>query len=316
MPPKTKLLTFTTIVLLLLVILFGYYFLVLTRPLDTQNTLREPNGLKSVTTIYGNGKDLLKEPGFVAFDQDDNVYISDTGNHRIMVFSSSGNFINKIESLKKLQYPLGVAIGPDNNVYVASMKSSTISVFSADGKFIKQKPMDRPINLTFSKEKIYVTTPGKVLVYDMDFNSLLQWGEKGRKPGQFMYPNGVAVDSKGITYVSDTNNNRLQAFKKNGDLLWSSGEPSKALNDRNLSIGLPMGLTIGERGYLYLIDAFNFNIRVFNPKGKEVAHLGEKGQGNGYFNYASGIAFNGSDLYAVADKNNNRVQILKITAGK
>ena len=41
---------------------------------------------------------------------------------------------------------------------------------------------------------------------------LTQWGSKGSEEGQFLSQMGVAVDSNGAIYVSDTENSRVQMF--------------------------------------------------------------------------------------------------------
>jgi DNA-binding beta-propeller fold protein YncE len=48
---------------------------------------------------------------------------------------------------------------------------------------------------------------------------LLDWGKKGKGPGEFNTPHSVAVDSKGTVYVSDRENNRIQIFDPNGKFL-------------------------------------------------------------------------------------------------
>jgi tripartite motif-containing protein 71 len=53
---------------------------------------------------------------------------------------------------------------------------------------------------------------------------LKMWGSPGSGPGQFNNPNGIAVDSLGMVYVSDTDNNRIQKFDSNGKFIinWGS----------------------------------------------------------------------------------------------
>ena len=58
-------------------------------------------------------------------------------------------------------------------------------------------------------------------VYTYDVASLsdgyTQWGSYGSNNGQFKNPNGIAVDSSGNVFVSDTGNNRIQQFTSSGD---------------------------------------------------------------------------------------------------
>ena len=45
------------------------------------------------------------------------------------------------------------------------------------------------------------------------------FGGKGDTPGQFNQPHGLAFDSSGNSYVSDSMNHRIQKFMMEGDLL-------------------------------------------------------------------------------------------------
>jgi hypothetical protein len=49
------------------------------------------------------------------------------------------------------------------------------------------------------------------------------WGECGKKPGQFALPHRVGVDGKGLVYVVDRNNDRIQIFTPDGEIagIWS-----------------------------------------------------------------------------------------------
>src|SRR6185295_13401287 len=54
---------------------------------------------------------------------------------------------------------------------------------------------------------------------------LLKWGSTGSADGQFLGPNGIAVDTTGDVYVSEGNGNRFQNFDSNGNFLLKAGIP-------------------------------------------------------------------------------------------
>src|ERR1700680_4191400 len=45
------------------------------------------------------------------------------------------------------------------------------------------------------------------------------WGGKGNPPGQFDTPHSIAIDSKGLVYVADRANNRIEIFDQGGKFL-------------------------------------------------------------------------------------------------
>jgi DNA-binding beta-propeller fold protein YncE len=62
------------------------------------------------------------------------VYVADTDNHRIQVFSSNGAFISTwgvygIDEIG-MRFPEGIAIDQEGNVYVADTANHRISVFT------------------------------------------------------------------------------------------------------------------------------------------------------------------------------------------
>jgi hypothetical protein len=52
------------------------------------------------------------------------------------------------------------------------------------------------------------------------------WGRAGNGPGEFRQPHGIAVDHRGVIYVADRLNARLQRFDLDGKYLgeWSTGK--------------------------------------------------------------------------------------------
>lgn len=107
----------------------------------------------------------------VAVDPSGNVYVSDSFNHRIQKFSSSGAFLNKWGSGGsgdgQFLSPSGVAVDGQGRVYVADFGNHRIQKFSSEGAFITK------------------------------------WGSFGQGGGQFDSLRGVAADSHGTVYVAD-----------------------------------------------------------------------------------------------------------------
>ena len=57
---------------------------------------------------------------------------------------------------------------------------------------------------------IYAVVDHNVIKFSSDGTILLEFGSLGSGDGQFDFPRGIAVDSSGNIYVTDTDNHRVQ----------------------------------------------------------------------------------------------------------
>jgi sugar lactone lactonase YvrE len=98
-------------------------------------------------------------------------------------------------------------------------------------------------------------------------------------------PRGIAVDSQGNIYFSDSGNSRIRKIDSGGKISTIAGTGSDGFSgDSGLAtaaqLNSPRGLAIDAGGNLYIADGFNFRIRMINAQGKitTIAGMGAFGQ--------------------------------------
>jgi DNA-binding beta-propeller fold protein YncE len=118
------------------------------------------------------------------------------------------------------------------------------------------------------------------------------------------FPGGVAVDSFGYAYVSDTHDNRIVKFDSKGNALVDWGKGGKEPG----SFDYPQGLAVAE-DLVYVADTHNHRIQVFGDNGAYISAWGQHGKGPGQFEYPYSIAIATNREICVVDTGNDRVEI-------
>jgi tripartite motif-containing protein 71 len=158
----------------------------------------------------------------------DVIYVADTGNERIQVFSTDGSFERAFGGYGtdegNLIEPVGVAVGPDGDVYVADSGNQRISVFSPKGKFqraftIDAWPAPDPSGLRpFFQPYLAFDAAGRLIVSSADSDSVEIYdpatgdllGSLSSSGGDtFSDPIGVAIAANGDLLVADTAENAI-----------------------------------------------------------------------------------------------------------
>ena len=177
---------------------------------------------------------VYKEATAVAVDSKDNVYVFNRGGHPVIVFDSSGRFINSWGE-DVFEVPHGIEIGPDDSVYCADVSTNTITKLTPDGEVIftlgdpdnvppamSGDPFNRPTHIAVDpKSNDFYVSDGygnaRVHKYDSDGKHILSWGESGTDPGKLNIVHNIAVDSQGYVYIGDRENHRVQIFDSKGN---------------------------------------------------------------------------------------------------
>jgi DNA-binding beta-propeller fold protein YncE len=70
-----------------------------------------------------------------------------------------------------------------------------------------------------TKRNTFKIVGKKYLVVDSASNYLTGWGSYGKGPEQLNQPEDIATDNKGLIYVTDTRNSRIQILEIKNDYL-------------------------------------------------------------------------------------------------
>ncbi|HIB69548.1 MAG TPA: hypothetical protein EYO33_31825, partial [Phycisphaerales bacterium] len=128
--------------------------------------------------------------------------------------------------------------------------------------------------------------------------------EKSNAPGYLNAPWGVAVDSRDVVYVADTENHRVVRYNNDGRHISSFG--SHGTNDGQFD--RPTDVAIDADGNVLVVDSGNNRIQKFDPQGKFLYKWGQKGQAGGMFDNPQQIAVTSEGVIFVADAGNHRIQ--------
>lgn len=188
---------------------------------------------KSGTFVYswgtfGDEPGMFRTPVALAASKLGDFFVSDSGQNKILVFDSNGQYKDEIRSLltaaAKFSSTNYITFDSKNNFYVVSDDNKVLQ-FSEIGTFIKS------------------------------------FGTAGEKDGQFNKPSAIATDSRGNLYVTDTNNHRVQKFDSSGNFLVSWG----SLGTGPVQFKEPVGITVDSKNSVYVVDRANNNVQKFAP---------------------------------------------------
>jgi uncharacterized protein (TIGR03663 family) len=278
----------------------------------------------------------LNAPRAIAMGRDDDFYVADSRNHRVLHIAADGSLLQAWGSFADLfsgdapigtfNEPWGIAVGPDGSVYVTDTWNHRVQKFTKDGEPIKTwgqygqplPELPETASSLWGPRGIAVDSNGRVLVadtgnkriviFDEDGNYITEFGTGGFDPGQFDEPVGVTVAPSGTVYVTDTWNQRVQGFipSETGDfyiptIQWDiSGWFGQSLENKPF-------IAVDENENVFVTDPEGYRVIEFTSTGEFVRTWGAFGSGPEEIGLASGIAIDQQGFVRVTDAGNNRI---------
>ncbi|MGI8858421.1 MAG: 6-bladed beta-propeller [Thermomicrobiales bacterium] len=176
------------------------------------------NGQENPATLPQHTSDFYGPRG-VAIGPNGLLYVTDTGNSRILVFDASGKFVRTFGSFGtgdgQMDNPVGIAARPDGTIAVADTNNARVLLFSADGKYQSALPMADWATVKGLEAYPTFLPNGNLLIPSPTGNRLIEMTTQGQtvrsitgNAGDLRKPVSVAVTADGATalVVNDETN--------------------------------------------------------------------------------------------------------------
>ena len=250
----------------------------------------------------------LKNPRSLAIHyKTGNIYIADTYNHRVQVFSGNGEHLFMFS--EKMKEPVGICIF-QNKVFVTQLSGNCINMYELEGKLIKsvgskgngEAQFSRPFGLDVSdiNNNIYVCDLDnhriQILTEELKYNSMLG-------VDLLVFPRDVKVTRDRVLVLARSD---PCMFVFNSDHVLTNKLITRgyAKQTRN-----PCCFDIDREYNIIMSDYWNHCVYVFNQEGEQIHKFGKEGQGIGEFYHPSGIVLdNTGRIIVVCNKDTNCLQ--------
>ncbi|XP_068684399.1 E3 ubiquitin-protein ligase TRIM71-like [Montipora foliosa] len=264
----------------------------------------------------GSDAGMLSKPWGVAVNDKDEIAVSESGNHRVQIFSSNGthlrSFGKKGNQQGEFNLPAGIAFH-DNKIIVADVRNHRVQLFSDEGHYLNQfggkgsrdHQLRNPHGLSIDSDgNIMVGDKGNKLIkiFSFDGRFLRSIGTEG----SFIRP-FHCIQHDNYLIVSDRGDQCIKVFNREGEFLYQFDK--KGNGDREFNE--PSCLSVDRAGHLLVCDALNHRVQVFKLSGEFVTQFGAYGIRAGEFNVPVSTAVLSDGKVIVTEFAKHRVQIFE-----
>ena len=150
------------------------------------------------------------------------------GTPDVKLFSAQGRYVKSLNFVTNFQDPYGLGLTSNGDILVADKGANCIYIYNAEGfmqgsckppeedaiiqwpQYVTADSNHNVLLTDYPNHRLFTLTPGGRVRYRSP-------GGAGTEPGQFVCPQGVAIDPLGNVLVADNANDRVQMLVQGKD---------------------------------------------------------------------------------------------------
>jgi tripartite motif-containing protein 71 len=283
-------------------------------------------------TITGSDPGVpFRAPEGIALDaRHGELLLAQAGAHRIDVFDLQGHprahFIHEVtgpDGKRTEGTPASIALDRIGHTVVSDRAAGYADVLDYRGRSLARLDLpargpaiydEGPGAVACAPDGAFLVASrgdsGRVHEFAPDFSKTSAWGSPGTGPGQLSRVSGLAVSPAdgSVVVVCENTQYAVQVFDRHGSYLRGFG--AHEIGPGNFSY--PSGVTVTSDGRIWVSDAIRQNVQVFDANGSLLGAFGGPGRSPGRFTAPMALASLGDSLLAIAERDGNRFQLMKI----
>ncbi|MDZ7344815.1 MAG: NHL repeat-containing protein, partial [candidate division KSB1 bacterium] len=274
----------------------------------------------------GVGSKPLLQPLGLDVDPRGNLYLADTGHHRVLKCNPAGELLREVGGFgfhkEQFDRPVDVWAGNGLEVFIADYNNQRVERYDKDLNYLSSFYSDELMALSLQfgyPAAVRLSTQGELFVADHEFNRILRfdtfgvpkssfgdynWGE-----GQLARPAKMLITGRREIFVSDSTADAIVEFDAYGNFVRRFGKG--ILRD-------PGGIALWPRlqnrhdvAAIVVADRGNHRLVVFNREGEVLLTRGTRGPLPEQFDSPTAVATHGNRIF-VLDTGNHRVQVFEV----
>ncbi len=234
---------------------------------DQKNT---DGGLTYISTLIESTQQTYPIPYDIETDTENNVYICDFMNKKIIKYNDE---FNKINEIQLDIVPSFTDINSSKNIYILSNYSKKVIIYNSLGEYISEFSLNNDLlslrNIAVNDDNIFILTVTAVDKYTLSGELIISY------PLECSNCVGFDVDKEGNMYISDVEENIVTKFDSNGNTIIKIGQTD---TDYNLFKN-PFDIKVRNDNNIYILDNINNNIQIFDSNGTFIERIQYEAEG-------------------------------------